>query len=58
MVPCKDFDIWIPQTATCQILEAKLLQYAFAYMKSHIESMYCIETGRRRREMKTPEFYK
>ena len=26
-------------------------------MKSHIESMYCIETGRRWK-MKTPEFYK
>ena len=28
--PVKHFDIWIPQTATCQKLEAKLLRYAFA----------------------------
>ena len=28
--PVKLFDIWIPQTATCQKLEAKLLRYAFA----------------------------
>ena len=28
--PVKLFDIWIPQTATCQKLEAKLLWYAFA----------------------------
>ena len=28
--PLKLFDIWIPQTATCQKLEAKLLRYAFA----------------------------
>ena len=26
----KLFDIWIPQIATCQKLEAKLLRYAFA----------------------------
>ena len=28
--PVKLFDIWIPQTATCQKLEAKLLRYSFA----------------------------
>ena len=28
--PVKLFDIWIPQTATCRKLEAKLLRYAFA----------------------------
>ena len=28
--PMNLFDIWIPQTATCQKLEAKLLRYVFA----------------------------
>ena len=28
--PMKLLDIWIPQTATCQKLEEKLLRYAFA----------------------------
>ena len=28
--PVKLFDIWIPQTVTCQKLEAKLLRYTFA----------------------------
>ena len=28
--PVKLYDTWIPQTATCQKLEAKLLLYAFA----------------------------
>ena len=44
--PVKLFDIWIPQTVTGQKLEVKLLRYVFA-KQSHIESMYCIETGRR-----------
>ena len=41
--PVKLFDKWIPQTATCQKLEAKFLRN----MKSNIESTYCIETGKR-----------
>ena len=30
LYPVKLFDIWIPQTVTCQKLEAKLLRFAFA----------------------------
>ena len=35
--PVKLFDIWIPQTATCLKLEAKLLRYAFAKHETNFQ---------------------
>ena len=55
--PLKLFDIWIPQTAIVEHLKQNYCVTLLRNIKSHIESMHCIETGRRWK-MNTPEFCK